>query len=114
MRSRAGFAIVCWTAAALVASGFVRTSAQQPATPLAPAVAPPATHNVVPSPEQALLNRYCIGCHNQRTRTANLALDTLDVTNVGAHPAAWEKVARKLRAGVMPPSGLPRPDVLIA
>ncbi len=73
-------------------------------------MAPPATRNVVPSPEQALLNRYCIGCHNQRTRTANLALDTLNLTNVGAHPATWEKVVRKLRAGVMPPSGLPRPD----
>ena len=110
MRSRAGLAIVCWTAAALGASGLVRTSAQQQATPLAPAVAPPATRNVVPSPEQALLNRYCIGCHNQRTRTANLALDTLDLANVGADPAAWEKVTRKLRAGVMPPYGLPRPD----
>jgi hypothetical protein len=60
--------------------------------------------------QQALLRKYCESCHNQRLKTANLMLDTLDVANVSAHPEVWEKVVRKLRAGLMPPSGLPRPD----
>ena len=62
------------------------------------------------TPEQALLNRYCVTCHNDRLRTGGLALDTLDVSDVGAHAEVWEKVVRKLRGGVMPPVGWPRPD----
>jgi len=62
------------------------------------------------SPEQVLLARYCVSCHNDRTRTAGLALDSLDITNVSADAPTWEKVVRKLRAGVMPPLGRPRPD----
>jgi len=58
----------------------------------------------------ALLQRYCIGCHNKRLRTAGLALDELDATNVRADAEIWEKVVQKLRAGSMPPPGRPRPD----
>jgi cytochrome c551/c552 len=60
--------------------------------------------------DRALLNQYCVGCHNEKTKTAGLALDKLDLEHPGADPDAWEKVVRKLRAGMMPPSGLPRPD----
>jgi len=60
--------------------------------------------------QRTLLNRYCVSCHNQRLKTGGLALDTLDVAEVGRHPEVWEKVVRKLRAGVMPPAGRPRPD----
>jgi hypothetical protein len=62
-----------------------------------------------PSPDQALLNQYCIGCHNEKTKTAGLMLDKLDLTHPGQDPEAWEKVVRKVRAGMMPPSGMPRP-----
>ncbi len=58
----------------------------------------------------ALLSRYCFGCHNERLRTADLMLDQADITDVGAAPELWEKVVRKLRAGMMPPAGRPRPD----
>ena len=61
--------------------------------------------------EQQLLDRYCLTCHNERLRTADLALDTVDVSNVGAHPEIWEKVVRKLRAGAMPPAARPRPNL---
>jgi mono/diheme cytochrome c family protein len=60
--------------------------------------------------QRALLNRYCVTCHNERLKTAGLTLDTLDVTKVSAHADVWEKVVRKLRGGLMPPAGLPRPD----
>ena len=61
------------------------------------------------SPRQ-LLDRYCVTCHNERLRTAELTLDTVDVANLEEHAETWEKVARKLRAGAMPPTPRPRPD----
>ncbi len=59
--------------------------------------------------ERALLDRYCVTCHNQRLQVADLTLDTADVADVAAHPEIWEKVVRKLRAGAMPPAPRPRP-----
>ena len=61
--------------------------------------------------QRELLDRYCVTCHNGRMRTAGLALDEHDVAAVGAAPAVWETVVRKLRAGAMPPAPRPRPDV---
>ena len=61
-------------------------------------------------PERALLDRYCVACHNERLQTAGLQLDTADVMNVAGDPALWEQVIRKLRAGAMPPQPRPRPD----
>ena len=58
---------------------------------------------------RALLDRYCVACHNQQLRTAGLTLDTMDLGAVAARPEVWEKVVRKLRAGLMPPAGRPRP-----
>src|SRR5437899_12887545 len=61
---------------------------------------------------RALLDQYCVTCHNDRTKRANLSLEKLDLaTHVGANPQFWEKVVRKLRAGVMPPPGLRRPEL---
>jgi len=59
---------------------------------------------------RAVVKRYCVSCHNQRLKTGGLTLDLMDVDRVGEHAASWEKVVRKLRAGSMPPLGLPRPD----
>jgi hypothetical protein len=56
------------------------------------------------------LNRYCVTCHNEKLKTGGLILDTLDPARVGDHAEIWEKVVSKLRAQVMPPIGLPRPD----
>ncbi|MGE0446268.1 MAG: DUF1592 domain-containing protein, partial [Vicinamibacterales bacterium] len=60
-------------------------------------------------PSRAFVDRYCVTCHNQRLKTGGLALDLLDLTDVAAHAREWEKVAVKLRAGLMPPAGMPRP-----
>src|SRR5260221_6437861 len=57
------------------------------------------------SPQQALINRYCVGCHNARLKTGGLALDTVDVDHIGEDTAVWEKAVRKLRARAMPPAG---------
>src|SRR5580698_199575 len=61
------------------------------------------------SQDRALLVRYCIGCHNDKTRSGNLAIDKLDFTHPGNNGESWEKVIRKIRAGMMPPAGMPRP-----
>ena len=59
---------------------------------------------------RALLDQYCVTCHNEKAKTAGLMLDKLDIANVGQNAASWEKVVRKLRVGAMPPQGMPRPD----
>jgi mono/diheme cytochrome c family protein len=59
---------------------------------------------------RATIDKYCVTCHNQRLKTGNLALDAPELTNVAAHADVWEKVIRKVRAGMMPPAGVPRPD----
>src|SRR5208282_4001609 len=62
------------------------------------------------SPQHALINQYCVTCHNEKAKTAGLMLDKLDVDHAGLHAEAWEKVVRKLRGGMMPPQGMPRPE----
>ena len=58
----------------------------------------------------AVINQYCITCHNQRAKTAGLMLDTMDFDHVEKDPATWEKVVRKIKTGMMPPSGARRPE----
>ena len=59
---------------------------------------------------RAVLDRYCVACHNERLLTGNLALDDIDVAHVGADTEVWEKVLQKLRTQAMPPPRRPRPD----
>jgi hypothetical protein len=59
---------------------------------------------------RALVNQYCITCHNERLKTGDLMLDKLDLEHVATQAETWEKVARKVRAGLMPPAGAPRPQ----
>ncbi len=61
--------------------------------------------------ERALLDRYCVTCHNDKTKTDNFSLQKEDINAVGDHPEVWERVIRKLRAGMMPPPGMPRPPL---
>jgi hypothetical protein len=58
----------------------------------------------------AVVSRYCVACHNERLRTANLALDTVRWDDAGAGGPVWEKVVQKLLTEEMPPPGRPRPD----
>ena len=62
-------------------------------------------------PSRALFDRYCVTCHNERLKTADLMLDRLDISDVHGNAEILEKVVRKLRSGQMPPEGRPRPDV---
>ncbi len=92
--------ILCWMATALAGIGSLQAASQQTANP-APAAG---------SPYRAVLNKYCVACHNEKLRTAELTLDKMDPDAAGENAPVWEKVVRKLRAGAMPPAGLPRPD----
>ena len=60
--------------------------------------------------ERKFLDQYCVGCHNEKLKTAGLMLDRMDPAQVSSQPEQWEKVVRKLRAGMMPPGGATRPD----
>src|SRR5215469_9073370 len=62
------------------------------------------------SPARDLVTKYCVGCHNQKVKTANIALDHADAEVVFNSAETWEKVIVKLRSRSMPPIGLPRPD----
>ena len=59
---------------------------------------------------RALLDQYCVTCHNKRLKTAGVMFDTVDMTRVDLHRELFEKVVRKLRSGQMPPQGRPRPE----
>jgi mono/diheme cytochrome c family protein len=94
----------CSSTFALIIGGYIASlSGVQISTTPGPAQA-------ISSSPQAFLDTYCIACHNERLRTAGLALDTLDATSSVADAEVWERVIAKLRAGSMPPPGKPRPD----
>ena len=100
MRARGS---VAWLGLALAVGGAGQALAQVPEAVPAPSASHP----------RALLDRYCVACHNDRTRQAGLTLQSIDAERVGrvaGEVEAWEKVVRKLRGRAMPPPGRPRPD----
>src|SRR4051812_12308940 len=81
------------------------TPASRPAPRPVAAVAP----RTGPAPDAAFLNQYCATCHNTRLKSGGLAFDTLDLGHPETDAGAWEKAVRKLRTGMMPPDGAPKP-----
>ena len=96
------------TIAALLAGGWIAVAASGVEI-RAGQTERPRSSAASPAP-QALLQQYCVTCHNQRLRTAGLALDTLDAAHPSDNAEVWERVIGKLRAQSMPPPGRPRPD----
>jgi mono/diheme cytochrome c family protein len=93
---------------ALVATISATLSADQSTTP---ASAQSGTVSATaPTPARALVTTYCVTCHNQRVKTAGLALDNLDADHVSNSADTWEKVVVKLRSRAMPPPAARRPD----
>ena len=95
-----------WVAAGVLAAGGLAYPAAADAQ--APATAPATA--AADEPHRALVGRYCLSCHNDRRRTADLSLEAINTQPLAAHSETWEKVARKLRARQMPPAGGRRPD----
>ena len=94
----------------LAAMAGIPLSAQAPASPAKRAEAKPQIAGSAAS-QRALLDQYCVTCHNDKTKIANFSLQSADINSVGEHPEVWEQVIRKLRAGMMPPPGMPRPPL---
>lgn len=65
---------------------------------------------VLSGEQQAQLDEFCVSCHNLDDYAGSLDLSILLADNLTAHADTWEKVIRKLRAGMMPPPGQPRPE----
>src|SRR5437762_3555360 len=84
--------------------------AQSTRTGLQAAAQQPQTADSVNSQNRAMLDKYCVTCHNQRLKTAGLTLDNVDLAHPAAGAEVWEKVIRKVRAEMMPPVGAPRPE----
>ena len=76
------------------------------------AVPRPAAAQGTPS-THLLFGRYCVTCHNDRLQTGGLSLEHVDAGEVGANAEVLEKVIRKLRDGLMPPEGRPRPEAAV-
>jgi len=95
--------IVLWTGVVAALAGYLYAAG--------PEAQPSSTFpSAALGPPRAVLDRYCVTCHNERLRTAGLMLDKMDVEQLGGGAETWEKVVRKLRTGAMPPAGKPRPD----
>jgi hypothetical protein len=60
--------------------------------------------------QRAVVDKYCVSCHNAKLKTGGLALDQVDLSKIGENPELGEKMVRKLRAGMMPPLAVRRPD----
>ena len=89
---------------ALLTFGYVRASASGALLQRQDSSLPAAA-----SPQRAMLDRYCVTCHSDIQEKLP-SLQTVDTSNVAADAEIFEKVVRKLRAGLMPPAGRPRPD----
>ncbi|MBM3771384.1 MAG: DUF1592 domain-containing protein [Acidimicrobiia bacterium] len=64
--------------------------------------------------DRALLDKYCVTCHNDRLKTAGFTIEKLDVNAVEVNAETLEKIARKIRTNQMPPAGRPQPDKAVA
>jgi len=62
------------------------------------------------APHVALVDEYCLSCHDKDHEKGQLVLETIAEDDIAEHPDVWEKVVRKLRARLMPPVGKERPD----
>ena len=98
------FVIGCDPLAAQSASG-------QSAAPAPAASSQVKVSGATAAVQRALLDQYCVTCHNDKTKIDNFSLQKEDINAVGDHPEVWERVIRKLRAGMMPPPGMPRPPL---
>ena len=96
---RRGIYRLCSLALLLAACHSI--GAQEPAVRPSPGAGSPVT---------AVVNNYCITCHDSEVKKGGLDLDSISHEDVTSHPDAWERVVRKLRARQMPPAEKKRPD----
>ena len=115
MKVKLHFATAMIVGVALFAtSASLAVHGQSPAKPALGTTSTTSTaaQTLAPDAERALVDKYCVTCHNARLKTGGLVLDkdTVDLTRVADRADVWEKVIRKLHGRMMPPQGMPRPD----
>ncbi len=98
------------TLAFLVGSLVVAGLTLAPTTSTTVAQTAPARTAPPTGAPAAVVDQYCVRCHSARLRTGGLVLENLDPAHPGPNADIWERVVARLRAGSMPPPGLPRPD----
>ena len=101
---------------AVLATTLSAAPGQPPASHPRPAPAPATQVSARQAPAlsvKATLDRYCLGCHNARVRAGGLDFATLDLAVPAGAADAWERVARSVRSGLMPPAGAAQPDAAL-
>src|SRR5438552_4887501 len=74
------------------------------------------TNELTADSEKELFTRYCVGCHNEKAKASGvdssrkLTIDTIDFKDVHKHAEKLELIVRKMRAGMMPPVNVRRPE----
>src|SRR5688572_24455558 len=102
MKKRLGFVTFLGAISALSLAVVVSGQGGQRGPVSAPGTGGQATpQNYVA--QRTLLKEYCVACHNNRARTGGFSLEGIDISRVGENRMEWEKVVRKMRAGMMPP-----------
>src|SRR5262249_27514237 len=81
------------------------------AGPGAAKVAPTAAATPTLDPKP-VIDKYCVSCHSDRLKTAGLSLQNRDYSKIGEDAEVYERIVKKLQAGMMPPlaAGMNRPD----
>jgi mono/diheme cytochrome c family protein len=105
----ANVAIVGWFAVAVFMAAPGATGLGTPVPGISPAQGS-APASGAPAEHQAVVDKYCVSCHNARLKTGGLELDGIDFNKPADHKDALERAIRKLKTGAMPPQGMPRPD----
>ena len=104
---------VCLTVGGQTADVAVHLGETHPGVGVARSAPPSSAPSADPS---AVVEQYCVRCHNERRLRGNLVLEGFDVASADQRAATAEKMIAKLRAGMMPPPGARRPegDTLLA
>ena len=103
-------AVVGWLVVTCAVAHLPAIARQAPASAQESSV---ASRPASAASQQTLLDTYCLTCHNERLAaqgTVPVSFEHLDTQHVGADAEVWEQMVRKLRLGMMPPPGRPRPD----
>ena len=58
----------------------------------------------------AVIEQYCVACHDDSTKTANVSFEKADASKIGEDPGLWERALRKLKTNQMPPASMPQPS----
>src|SRR5882724_3214377 len=108
-------------AACVGLTAVIGASAQAPvpARPAAARPAPVAAHprsDLTADSAKELFTRYCVGCHNEKAKASGidssrkLTIDSIDFSDLHKHAEKLELIIRKMRAGMMPPVNVRRPE----